>query len=324
MRAKCDSIQRLLSDYIDGILPDGQVKRIDQHLSSCSKCRTALSLLEETNRILGLYIEKEPPVGYFNKVWTQIESEITSRKKRKKQELIRNVIPVIGLKFRMLVNKIYDEFVWWADQIRWSKLLWQTVMVIMLVFSAIAIDRTYFRPSLPSFHRNSDLAMETNIDKTCLQKITQSLSKDRFYLIYSQNSITDHTSRKTRITRRKHITEVTDYTENTQKNLLGNSALIPCSLYSVEFCVLRDLVLDPDRIGDYSQKDQLNFVNLFSPKDITRVKITHLKDTQLQIDSVNIQDIQQSFMRRKYSNNKSPFRVFLADASTFQGLMIDD
>lgn len=319
MRSKCNSIQRLLSDYIDGILPDEQAERIDQHLASCSKCRTVLNSLEKTNRILDFYIEQEPPDGYFDSAWTQVEDVVRSRKReRHGMEIMRtafkSVISVVGLKFRILKNRIYDEFDWWANRVSWSKSVWKSVMVILLVFSAVVIDRTYFRSS---------------IDKTFLQEITHSLSKEGFYLVkYTPKHITEfkkNTSWKPRKTyNQTRLTE--SGLLNTQKapgfikrpSIYSPHSFAPSVIkFENGFLTLIGNVeiFVPDGTGDYSQND-LNFVNLYSPKNITQARITHIKEPQLQINSVNIQDIQQSLIRRKDSNNENPFRVFLTDFKT--------
>lgn len=301
MRTKCNSIQRLLSDYIDGILPDKQIEKVDQHLMSCPKCRAVLSSLEKTNRILDLYIEKEPPAGYFDNVWTQIEHKITEKSRVNYWLPLRNKL---YFKLRILRNKLYDEFVWWANQVSWAKLLWKSVIVILLISSAVVIDRTYFRPS---------------VDKTFIQNITQSLSKDGLYLI----KYTPRPNRKSTISReprgvyKAHLTK--NILLNTQKTpdfISRPSGYFPHSSSSSVikfgngFLTIRNVeILDSD-----TAEEQSNFVNLYDPKNITQVKINHINNFRAQINSVNIQDIQQSFRRK--DDTKSPFRVFLADFKT--------
>lgn len=311
---KCNSIQRLLSDYIDGILPDDQKNKINQHLASCSKCREALKSLEKTNRILNLYVEREPPEEYFDSLWIQIENKINSQDKKRDirsslRDTIRDVFTLVGLKFRMLENRLFDEIVWWTDRISWNKLLWKSTIIILLVVSAVAIDRTYFR---------------TSIDKTLLKRITQSLSEEGFYIVkYTPNTNSKHQRDVSRKPRHENWGIQNEESLKTRR-LYQKEHLSVFSPYSSEnsievengfLTIVGNIEISkPGEAENYILEEKFNQVNLYSPKDIAQVKITRIRDLQSQTDIMDIQDIQESFRRK--SNSESPFKVFFTDVET--------
>ena len=45
---RCKTIAQLLSEYVDGALPAGQVAELEQHLADCEQCRQALDDLRQT------------------------------------------------------------------------------------------------------------------------------------------------------------------------------------------------------------------------------------------------------------------------------------
>jgi len=308
MKYKCNSIQHLLSDYIDGTLSKGQMEEIGKHIASCSKCRKALNSLKETNKLLELYIEDEPSDNYFDSVWLQIENEITERSKESYWQRSKKNL---SLKFCLLKRYIYDGFIFWTEHLNWRKLLWQSMVVILLMFSAVLIDRTYFSSS---------------IDKALLRNITQSQSKDGFYLIkYTQKPGKDFTiipSRKTYYKRHakediamnkqrlprtlKHPSPYSEHNSAPSVIEFGNGFLT--FIGNIE-------TLGADEYEDYSQKELLNLVNISNPKNIKRVNISNKKELQLQLNNTNIEEIKQSFLRKK-DIKENPFRAFLTDVPT--------
>jgi anti-sigma factor RsiW len=55
----CREVVELLSDLIDGELPDGLRARVEGHLASCDGCRTILEELRETVRLTGELTEDD-------------------------------------------------------------------------------------------------------------------------------------------------------------------------------------------------------------------------------------------------------------------------
>jgi len=301
MKSQCSSIQRLFSDYIDEVLSDGQVKKIDRHLALCSKCRIELRLLEKTARMLDLYIEAKPPNGYFDQVWRTLEDKVSERAA---EGYLRSIKDNFTLKLRMLKNRLYDEFVWWADRVRWGKLLCQSVIVILLIFSAIVIDRTYFRPS---------------IDEAFLQEITQSLSKDGFFLIKlsPRNDVAVEGGKPTWERNAEVMTRAT-YQKAIRPNFTqqpsaysANDAVPSVIEFENGFMTIIGNIEIFDDSGDLVVRSTKEFHS--TPKNITQVfGLTNDSYPQSSVYIASIQDIQQS-MRRKERNNESPFSAFLAD-----------
>jgi len=306
MRSKCDSIQCLLSDYIDGILPDAQVRKIDQHLAFCSKCRISLNSLEKTNRLLDLYIEPQPPNGYFDQVWMQLKDEVSIRSK---DGYLKSIKDSFGIKFRMLKNRLYDEFVWWADRVKWSRLLWRGVMVIVLIFCAIIVDRTHFRRS---------------IDQAFLQKVTQSISKDGFYLIkYTPKPVRKARNAEATSSVALPSTYLYDDVGDIKATLNFTKKDIPQGHVFTNFVPsvvefengfltfignIESIDVFSDRSGVSPQKDEISVKMNF---DVRKTQKDNVNRPTINIAS--IQDIHQSFIRRKERINENPFRVFLTD-----------
>ena len=77
MRSKCDKIERLLSDYIDGTLSERQRSVVALHLRSCGACKRELVDLKKTNRLLeNFYVEPEASDAYYARFTTQLQHRI--------------------------------------------------------------------------------------------------------------------------------------------------------------------------------------------------------------------------------------------------------
>jgi predicted anti-sigma-YlaC factor YlaD len=50
----CREVVELLSDYLDGVLPEPQRVRVDEHLAGCDGCTMVLEELRETVRLTGM------------------------------------------------------------------------------------------------------------------------------------------------------------------------------------------------------------------------------------------------------------------------------
>jgi len=49
----CNELVELLTEYLEGTLPPGEVAAIDEHLSGCDACQTYLDQLRATISMLG-------------------------------------------------------------------------------------------------------------------------------------------------------------------------------------------------------------------------------------------------------------------------------
>ena len=59
---KCQNVELLLSDYLDGELPPPQVERVHAHLGRCHACSTKWRALRQTLRLVAHYGRETCPV----------------------------------------------------------------------------------------------------------------------------------------------------------------------------------------------------------------------------------------------------------------------
>jgi anti-sigma factor RsiW len=77
MRSKCDKIERLLSDYIDGTLSKRQNSVVALHLRSCGSCKREVVDLKKTNHLLeNFYVEPEASDAYYARFTTRFQQRI--------------------------------------------------------------------------------------------------------------------------------------------------------------------------------------------------------------------------------------------------------
>ena len=77
MRSKCDKIERLLSDYIDGTLSERQTADVALHLRSCGSCKREVVGLKKTNHLLeNFYVEPEASDAYYARFTTRLQHRI--------------------------------------------------------------------------------------------------------------------------------------------------------------------------------------------------------------------------------------------------------
>jgi hypothetical protein len=72
---RCDEIRNRLSEYLDGELPPGERRGVEQHLSGCEGCRKELSELEAALGHLASLSEVEPPPFYAQSVMRRVREE---------------------------------------------------------------------------------------------------------------------------------------------------------------------------------------------------------------------------------------------------------
>ena len=76
MRLQCRSIQQYLSDYIDSVLSNRRNVMVKNHLRCCSACRYEFESLRRTTGLLNYYVESEPPKGYHDRFWRELQFTI--------------------------------------------------------------------------------------------------------------------------------------------------------------------------------------------------------------------------------------------------------
>ena len=57
----CREIVQLVTDYLEGVLPLGQVEAFEMHLAYCGGCTNYLEQLRETIRLSGVLTENSLP-----------------------------------------------------------------------------------------------------------------------------------------------------------------------------------------------------------------------------------------------------------------------
>jgi anti-sigma factor RsiW len=61
-RMNCRTLVELVTDYLEGALPDEERARIDAHLAGCDGCTAYLEQMRTTIRLTGMLTEDQIPV----------------------------------------------------------------------------------------------------------------------------------------------------------------------------------------------------------------------------------------------------------------------
>jgi anti-sigma factor RsiW len=69
----CDDVQDRLSEYLDKRLDGESNRSVEEHLSSCSNCRSVFEALSHTVRLLAAELEVEPPFGMRTRVMASLD-----------------------------------------------------------------------------------------------------------------------------------------------------------------------------------------------------------------------------------------------------------
>jgi len=75
MNRMCRKNQKLLSAYVDGMLPDKAKKSLAVHLDSCPECRKALQELELLRGLLREFPEKRPGPGFETAILIRVREK---------------------------------------------------------------------------------------------------------------------------------------------------------------------------------------------------------------------------------------------------------
>ncbi len=57
----CRELVELVTDYLEGTLPDGERDRFEAHLATCDGCTNYLFQIRETIRLTGMLTEEQIP-----------------------------------------------------------------------------------------------------------------------------------------------------------------------------------------------------------------------------------------------------------------------
>ena len=77
MRTQCHKIERLVSDYIDGLLSERQTAAVASHIRSCQSCQREVIELKKTRHLLkSFYVEPDASEAYYAQFTTQLQERI--------------------------------------------------------------------------------------------------------------------------------------------------------------------------------------------------------------------------------------------------------
>jgi hypothetical protein len=88
----CKTVRKKLGEYMDGAVGATETRVIEEHLSTCRECSSALEELQETIVRLGEIEDVEPPAWLSRKVMAKIRDE------RQKMPLLRRLFYPLGVK----------------------------------------------------------------------------------------------------------------------------------------------------------------------------------------------------------------------------------
>ncbi len=111
MRSKCQKIERLISDYIDGRLPEQQAADVTSHIYSCGSCKREVTELRKTKHLLkNFYIEPEAPDIYYAQFATRLQQRIEESAPTAPHQRIAAAVTRFGWQLRTQVYRYTDYF----------------------------------------------------------------------------------------------------------------------------------------------------------------------------------------------------------------------
>ncbi len=167
---QCEKIQRQLSDYLDGILPEEASRQIEKHIRECRVCadeRNALELTIDLIRASGRMesISSERLEDLQSQLLDKLEQEVA-------RHWWQRTFGSIMLQVRAWQATWFDVM----DAGGWQRRLQTLVTVILLIFAGIWVDRYYYRPNLPGMIRKA-LVTDTAYAPASVSDSGQSLSR---------------------------------------------------------------------------------------------------------------------------------------------------
>jgi hypothetical protein len=77
---ECGQFEKMLPEYLEEALTPEAIGRIEKHLISCQKCRTALTEYKKTQELIKALEEVEPPPGFAQKIMVQVREEAQEKR----------------------------------------------------------------------------------------------------------------------------------------------------------------------------------------------------------------------------------------------------
>ncbi len=111
MRSKCQKIERLVSDYIDGTLSEQQTADVTAHIHSCGSCKREVAELKKTKHLLkNFYIEPEAPDTYYAQFATRLRQRIEASAPTAPHQRVAAALTRFGWQLRTEVYRYTDHF----------------------------------------------------------------------------------------------------------------------------------------------------------------------------------------------------------------------
>ena len=111
MRSRCQKIEPLVSDYIDGTLSERQTADVSSHIRSCGSCQREVADLRKTKHLLkNFYIEPEVPDTYYAQFATQLQQRIEESAPTALHQRFAAVATRFGWQLRTQVYRYADYF----------------------------------------------------------------------------------------------------------------------------------------------------------------------------------------------------------------------
>lgn len=148
LASKCSSIQRQLSDYLDGCLSLQKERLLEKHLSNCKHCLREFESLKAVSKLVTLY-KQDHQLHLPEEAELEFSKSLQAR--LEEVELIRsNSISWSLALYRKIVSQLnisaaYEVFVQ-SPVLYINRILKQLVFITAVVVISVFLDRTYIRP----------------------------------------------------------------------------------------------------------------------------------------------------------------------------------
>ena len=93
MKLKCNTIQRLISDYIDNTLSTNDTAKVKKHLSFCQSCQKEAAALKKTrDLVVGFYVAPEVSDSYYHQFEVALHRSIENKGPTPITERIKSLV----------------------------------------------------------------------------------------------------------------------------------------------------------------------------------------------------------------------------------------
>ena len=111
MRTQCHKIERLVSDYIDGMLSERQTVVVGSHLRSCQSCQREVVELKKTRHLLkSFYVEPDASEAYYAEFTTQLQERIERSAPTAPHQRLAVSVRRLGWQLLTQIYRYTDQF----------------------------------------------------------------------------------------------------------------------------------------------------------------------------------------------------------------------